>query len=285
MLGTDPVPHLAPQWTRLHAALAAIPSDTWTTYGDCAALIGSHAVPVGVHLANVAAPKAYHVLGTNGQISAGFRWLDPAMSGVDPRRLLADEGVRFDEKGHADPSQRLDTKALAELFDDADREAPEDLRPRDRRTGDDRMGESFLRQLGGSQPPSVVLGVQRLLGTWSVLGGDLEYGATSPTSCFLSLSREGVEDTWPLALYPQGKAEVAFQWLQNRQPFDDPAAREELRRRPNDAAGIDLPAGSLGRRPSFPLRVVASDTGLQGVAQVLQWFVDMCLGKIPVAQA
>ena len=279
--GTTPAPPLAPQWFRLHAALAAMPPDSWTTYGECAALIGSHAVPVGTHLANVVAPKAYHVMGANGQISPGFRWSDPAMKDVDPRELLTQEGVRFDQNGQADPAQRLDAKALAELLGDVQDDVPDSLAPGPSGDDDGALQDSFLRQLTASQPPSVVLGVERLLLTWYALGGRAVYGASSETTCFLCLAREGMEDTWPLAIYPKGKgkAEVVFQWMANREPFDDLAAREELRRRLNEVVGIDLPADSLRRRPGFPLRVVASDPGLEGVAQALQWFVDMCLGR------
>lgn len=37
-------------WTQLHRALALIPAGSWTAYSELAELIGSHPVPVGVHL-------------------------------------------------------------------------------------------------------------------------------------------------------------------------------------------------------------------------------------------
>ena len=49
-------------WSLLRKACAALPTGTWTTYGDLAELIGSHPVPVGVHLAHHPVPNAWRVL-------------------------------------------------------------------------------------------------------------------------------------------------------------------------------------------------------------------------------
>jgi hypothetical protein len=46
----------ARDWSVLRKACAALPPGTWTTYGDLAELIGSHPVPVGVHLAHHPVP-------------------------------------------------------------------------------------------------------------------------------------------------------------------------------------------------------------------------------------
>lgn len=44
-------------WTRMHAALAAIPDGRWTTFGDLAALAGTAAQAFGNHIvANVSLP-------------------------------------------------------------------------------------------------------------------------------------------------------------------------------------------------------------------------------------
>lgn len=82
-------------WTGLHTLLAAIPSGRWTTYGDVATVIGSHAVPVGTHLATCGqCPNAWRVLNAAGRVSPGFRWTDSTRtdSAAD---VLATEGVRF----------------------------------------------------------------------------------------------------------------------------------------------------------------------------------------------
>ncbi|WP_327381900.1 MULTISPECIES: DNA-binding protein [unclassified Streptomyces] len=83
-------------WTGLHALLAAIPAGRWTTYGDVATVIGSHAVPVGTHLATCGqCPNAWRVLNAAGRVSPRFRWTDPTRTN-SPADVLSAEGIRFD---------------------------------------------------------------------------------------------------------------------------------------------------------------------------------------------
>ncbi|MEK2477135.1 DNA-binding protein [Streptomyces noursei] len=103
-------------WTTLHRLLAALPSGRWTTYGDVATAVGSHAVPIGTHLSTCGqCPNAWRVLNARGQVSAGFKWTDPTRTD-SPADLLAAEGVSFDT-GTADPSARLPLDALKTLLD------------------------------------------------------------------------------------------------------------------------------------------------------------------------
>ncbi|WP_055699748.1 MGMT family protein [Streptomyces silaceus] len=61
-------------WTSLHTLLGTIPPGRWTTYGDVASVTGSHAVPVGTHLATCnRCPNAWRALTAAGRVSAGFR--------------------------------------------------------------------------------------------------------------------------------------------------------------------------------------------------------------------
>jgi uncharacterized protein with ParB-like and HNH nuclease domain/alkylated DNA nucleotide flippase Atl1 len=114
--GVEETPTAGRDWSRLDAVLAAMPAGRWTSYSDLAELVGSHQVPVGQHLANTKGLlHAYRVLKSDGSISPDFRWLDPN----DPRvvsDVLRQEGIRFDENGRADPTQRLRADDLAELI-------------------------------------------------------------------------------------------------------------------------------------------------------------------------
>ncbi|MDR3081219.1 MAG: DUF262 domain-containing protein, partial [Streptomyces sp.] len=105
-----------PGWAELRAALVAMPSGSWTTYGDLAELIGSHPVPVGSYLSSTERVMGAHrVLTADAKPSPGFRWAD----GVDlpsPQKILADEGVRFDSAGRAHATQRLTAADLATLL-------------------------------------------------------------------------------------------------------------------------------------------------------------------------
>jgi uncharacterized protein with ParB-like and HNH nuclease domain/alkylated DNA nucleotide flippase Atl1 len=103
-------------WSRLHAALAAMPAGSWTSYSDCAELVASHQVPVGQHMANTPGLlNGHRVLSSSGRVAEGFRWLDPE-DDRDIREVLRAEGVRFDDKGRADSSQRLRADDLAGLI-------------------------------------------------------------------------------------------------------------------------------------------------------------------------
>jgi len=129
-----PVPGVADEplgfdWTRLHAALAAIPDGRWTTYGDLAALAGTAAQAVGNHIvANPSLPKAYRVLTSDGRVSDGFRWSDPSDT-RDPIEVLSAEGVEFDDSGRALPGGRLTADDLHSLLGwiDSDDDIPDEV--------------------------------------------------------------------------------------------------------------------------------------------------------------
>src|ERR1700722_3091305 len=84
---------LDPAWEVAVRALAEIPAGGWTTYGDVAALIGTHPIAVGSRLANYPIPNAHRVLQADGRISPNFRWVDERPE--SPRALLESEGVTF----------------------------------------------------------------------------------------------------------------------------------------------------------------------------------------------
>jgi len=101
-------------WGVMNRALAALPTGSWTTYGDLGALIGRHPVSVEKRLSTTPAPNAHRVLKATGVVSPGFTWLDEERSD-DPRDVLRAEGVEFDARGRANPKQRVRTAELARL--------------------------------------------------------------------------------------------------------------------------------------------------------------------------
>jgi alkylated DNA nucleotide flippase Atl1 len=103
-------------WSRLHQALALLPPGSWTTYRELAALIASHPVPVGQHLAtNSAVVNAHRVLAVGGRPSPDFRWIDEA-DDRDLPSVLRGEGVHIDDRGVADLAQFVDAAGLEELI-------------------------------------------------------------------------------------------------------------------------------------------------------------------------
>jgi hypothetical protein len=82
-------------------------------------------MPVGQHVANTPGlDNAYRVLGSDGRPRPDFYWDSPT-----DRRNLVDvlhlDGVRFDDKGAADPSQRITAAELSTLIDVLDDDATE----------------------------------------------------------------------------------------------------------------------------------------------------------------
>ena len=272
--GTIPADDEWTGWKELRAALLAMPVGTWTTYGDVAALVGTHAVPVGQHLATKAGVLGAHrVLTADGRISAGFRWPDGKGSD-DARALLEAEGVPFDEAGRARRSHRLTTADLAAL---TGRDLDEETAPAASESDAEQQSVAAVRfetQLRSNQTTETVDGVLSVLRFWEQQGGSLAYGRASETSCFPTAQLDGtpgIRTTWPLAIYPvSGTVEVVFQYLKRRPPFDDEPLRRELLDRLNGIDGIGLAEAKLDLRPSFPLEIFAEHS--DGLCSVLEWF-------------
>ncbi|GLZ43769.1 DUF262 domain-containing protein [Actinokineospora sp. NBRC 105648] len=258
-------------WALLHQALAAMPAGAWTTYGEVAVLIGSHPRPVGAHLANTpGVANAHRVLGHDGRVSETFRWAGADRG--DVVAVLRADGITVDERGVADPAQRLSARDLADLVGIA---APDDESAPDEPL--DERAERFLEQLSADNPEPVMTGLDELAECWAELGGDLGWGeGTTVTSCFFMLHRENLPKIWPITVYPTdgaaGYFEVVFLYLATRAPFDDQALREELRLRLNKVPGVDIPEGKLALRPKVPLSVLANPDAVDELCAVLRWF-------------
>ncbi|MFC7403299.1 DUF262 domain-containing protein [Citricoccus sp. GCM10030269] len=98
-------------WVSLRFILAELPSGRWTTYGDLASAIGVAAQSVGNYLANQPAPNAHRVLKSDGTVSPQFAWIENDRTD-NPRDILAEEGVTFDQNDRADPKARLTVEDL-----------------------------------------------------------------------------------------------------------------------------------------------------------------------------
>ncbi|MFE5021989.1 DUF262 domain-containing protein [Streptomyces sp. NPDC056656] len=270
--GVKPVTEEWSGWAELRAALVAMPSGTWTTYGDVAELIGSHPVPVGTYLgSNPTVIGAHRVLMAEGRISSAFRWAEDS-DRPPPQELLMSEGVTFDPSGRANRSQRLTAAELATLLGkDMSQPLSHDPLPEGENAA---SAERFRSQLQEHWPQASA-GVQSALDFWRGQGGHLNYGQYEETSCFPMLdagTSQRPHLIWPLAIYPvSGTVEVVFQYLKDRSPFDDVEQRRELLHRLNKIGGLELPEAKLELRPSFPVRVFAEHG--EEICEVLDWFV------------
>ena len=261
-------------WSTMDKALAEMPAGSWTTYGNVAALIGSHPVPVGVRLANHPVPNAHRVLQADGKISPSFRWLEPGRID-DPADLLRAEGVTFDEHDRADPAQRLSVEDLAQIAGMTIGDLP-DAGPMPSSGQNPVLRDQFIEQLATQQGPDTVHSVLAILDTWTAAGGTLLYGYGGQTSCFLMARDKAHPDgsIWPVVIYPLRSCEVVFQHLAARPPFEDVQMRQELRERLNKIPGVDLPFAKIELRPAFPLKILADPAARDLFIDALKWFYD-----------
>ncbi|MGW7456498.1 GmrSD restriction endonuclease domain-containing protein [Streptomyces sp. NPDC054797] len=261
-------------WRELREILLAVPAGTWTSYGELAALIGTSAIAVGNHMwSRTGLHCAYRVLTADGRIAGGFRWTDDRHSG-DPKVVLEAEGVPFDENGRASKAHRLSSTDLAVLVG---KELPEETPagPAALQANGDEAATRFETLLRANQTPEVVEGVLAALRFWEEQGGRRVYGKATETSCFPTVDAGGPGSPralWPIGIYPvTGTAEVVFQYLKRRPPFDDEPLRRALMERFNAIDGIHLAEAKLDLRPSFPLEVFAAHA--EEIRSVLEWFI------------
>jgi alkylated DNA nucleotide flippase Atl1 len=261
-----------PAWDVINQVLAALPAGSWTTYGDLAALIGSHAVAVGQRLATAVTPNAHRVLQSDGKVSPNFAWVD-LLRTEDPGALLEAEGLPFDSQGRAEPERRFATDQLALLLG---AEIP-DRMPEIPPGQDPQLRDRFRAQLLDRQGPDITRAVAEVINAWADLGGHLEYGIEEETSCFLMsrVTSEPGGNIWPVVVYPSGKFEIVFQHLVIRAPFAERSLREELRQRLNQIDGANLPETKLEQRPGFPLELLADQARRQTLVEVLGWFHNL----------
>jgi alkylated DNA nucleotide flippase Atl1 len=266
------MPAGGPNWPLLATALAALPAGAWTSYGDLAALIGSHAVPVGQYIASNPVPNAHRVLKAAGVVSPDFRWLEPGRTD-SPEQMLRAEGVKFGESGRASAAQRFTSSELAGLVGMELETLPAQLSvPASELQLE--LRDTFITQLGGAQSPEAVHGVLALLDGWTKLGGRLEFGEAGEVSCYL-MATDAVkisEKVWPFTIYPSGKVEVVFQYLLYRPPFDNWELRDDFRRRLNEVLGVDLPVAKVSMRPGFHVDVTIAESAREPLLRQLDWF-------------
>lgn len=217
----------------------------------------------------------FRVLTSDGRVSPAFRWSDGRTDTSTPQELLMREGVAFDDAGRAHRSHRLAAAELAVLVGkDVPQEAARSLHDPLPDAENEAAAKRFESQLTENQSTAAA-GVLPALRFWQRQGGYLEYGRYEETSCFPMLDTGTPLQPhllWPLALYPvTGTAEVVFQYLKDRSPFDDTERRRELLRHLNEIDGIELPEAKLELRPSFPLQVFAEHS--EEISAVLEWFV------------
>ncbi|WP_433431976.1 MGMT family protein [Nonomuraea sp. CA-141351] len=194
------------RWDVVLKALKHLKPGSWTTYGDLAELVGMSAQSIGGFMAE--APEGYNahrVLQAGGRISPQFRWLDPLRT-EEPRAVLEQEGLTFDQAGRADPARRVTANDFRKVLSEAGpipgvtsavspASAPDDVPP---------AFEQFQQNLGYAR--QLVHGGQNLerlrVGAFDV--GDLYRAAWTQSVAALDhwITREIIDRAVALALQP-----------------------------------------------------------------------------------
>jgi alkylated DNA nucleotide flippase Atl1 len=259
-------------WTLLHDAVAAIPSGTWTTYGELAEVVGSAPMPVAVHLSTMSLPNSHRILTSDGTPQKEATQADDGGS-PSPREILTGEGVHFNQNGQAAPNQRTTAVELAELLQLSEAIEPPssqgyDVDPSTLTEHEHR----FHRQLGERGGPDIARAVSDVIAWWTKHAGTFWYGSSATGRCTPFIHYAGT-DYWMLNIYPEA-TEIPFRSLKLRAPFDDPEMREELRRRLNEAPQVEIPQSKIELLPNFPNSLLTDNAVLDVVISTLDWFLD-----------
>ena len=81
---------------------------------------------------------------------------------------------------------------------------------------------------------------------------------------------------FPFLIYNDGGVEVGFHWMATvpYPPFHLREMREELLRRLNGIAGIELPLERIDKRPSFPIAALLDDGALDTFQAIFSWALE-----------
>lgn len=79
---------------------------------------------------------------------------------------------------------------------------------------------------------------------------------------------------WLVAVWTYARAELQFQHMATKPPFDDLSLRQELLARLNEIPGVSIPETKLDKRPSIPLAVLAKEEHLSRFLGALDWCVE-----------
>ncbi|MEU6715461.1 DUF262 domain-containing protein [Nonomuraea sp. NPDC046802] len=252
-----------PDWAPLTTALSALPPATWVSYGDLAAAIGCHILPLRAHLDRHPILNGHRVLTADGTPPDA----DQSMPRSELRQRmqpLIDDGIAVDGLSRAVTRQRITTGDLGAILG-VTCSGSVDLGEEHRVIG--AAQRTFLERLGEASGLRGADAVQRLLDYWGSTHGHVRYGAAS---CTAVLNRDH-GTLVPMRFYP-GKVEIPFRELLTKAPFDDLACRQEFLKRLNGVPGVDIPGKAISRAPSFPTALLADVAMWDMVQACLDWF-------------
>lgn len=80
------------------------------------------------------------------------------------------------------------------------------------------------------------------------------------------------QEHYPIALYSSGWAEIQFQHLRHRAPFDDEQVRLQLLEQANQIPGVSFDVDKISKRPRVLLSLLAAEpVALEQLKRLLEW--------------
>ena len=148
--------------------------------------------------------------------------------------------------------------------------------------GDGRQWDeaSFFEALSERFPQDVRT-ARRLFEWGQGVASRMWYGKGSKNGSVIPVIDKGGLGYYAVALWTYGSAEIQFQSLQLRPPFDQVELRQEFQRRLNAIPGVIIPNDRLDKRPAIPFATLRDELVLRQFIAALDWVVSVVRGGIP----
>jgi len=195
-----------------------------------------------------------------GELSRVVEFLNEQM---DPAQVLAVEIRQFVGSG-------LKTLVPRVIGQTSEAQGRKQASARETRQWDE---PSFMEALGGSKGEEAVQVARHLLDWARRVSDYVWWGKGLVVGSFIPVVKHKGNKQYPLGVWTDGKAEIQFERLKTKPPFDRDELRKELLAKMNEIPGISLAPDAHSRRPSVPLAELAIGDRLAAFLKALDWAV------------
>jgi hypothetical protein len=130
--------------------------------------------------------------------------------------------------------------------------------------------ESFFADLAGRHSAETC-GVAQKIYSWMKSSGDVAFGHGEKDGSAMLMIAAGNRSICPMSIWTYGRVEIEFQYLL-KGPFESDEKRHELLARLNQIEGVNLPADSITRRPTFTISTLSGER-VSAFLSVMGWVV------------
>jgi hypothetical protein len=136
---------------------------------------------------------------------------------------------------------------------------------------EERLLAELERRSGGKEAA-----IARRILDWAYSIGAAMWWGSGAHSGSVYVAPQGLgAKAWPFAIWTYAKIEIPFQGIMRVPEFSSEQRRRELQQRLNMIPGVSIPDDALGRYPSFPLALLASEAGWSAFIEAMTWFASV----------